>query len=91
MISNWTVPIHYLSLSPPKVKILLNIFFNVKFLMYILVQKQEKSEYYPYLSNLPQSFETMLENWPKKFDEFLPKHVKYERFRKIREIEDRYN
>jgi len=41
-----------------------------------LVQKHENSSYYPYLSALPKTFEIMLENWPKKFDEFLPNHTK---------------
>ena len=47
-------------------------------MLYLLfsVRKEENSEIWPYLENLPESYDTPLEFWPEKYNQFLMKNVR---------------
>jgi hypothetical protein len=41
----------------------------------IEARKKKKSEFWPYIKTFPTSFETLLINFPAKYDQFLLDHV----------------
>ena len=53
----------------------LSSFSQTNTIIIFSVRKQENSEIWPYLDNLPKSYDTPLEFWPKKYNQFLMHHV----------------
>ena len=62
-------------------------------IIYLLfsVRKAENSEIWPYLENLPESYDTPLEFWPEKFNQFLMKHVRTARETAIDDFHIRFD
>jgi len=53
----------------------LSSFSQTNTIIIFSVRKQDNSEIWPYLDNLPKSYDTPLEFWPKKYNQFLMHHV----------------
>ena len=69
----------------------LPINFTFVDIFYTLVRKQENSIYWPYLETLPKNFDTVLRNWPEKYDPFLMRHVKADREKKNKYMDLSYD
>ena len=83
--------IHYQSSQLLVLPSHLNFFFeNFKFQKPFLVRKRGKSQIWPYLANLPKSFDNILLNWPSKYDEFLFEDIRAKVAQGDRILDQRY-